>query len=348
MNTEKFALTAAKSAHWLPHRVNPVQRRMQFVPMTRDVYESSNFLDDRFLPANDQAQVIRFPDKSLACSPTTVDFIFHGAFCGSTLLSRCLDIPGSRLAIREPLILRQLFEIRRRHGSRFDDRRMQQLLQLVMHFLGTGFSPAERVLIKPSNLCNPFIEHLLELTRGRAILLSVGLEQFLISSLKKGPHSLAKHRWIMDGLLDEQALGRLPKRIKVRIKRVTDLEAAAVVWLLQTWQFDDLLQGRFRDRLKAVRFEDFLDHPISGLNGIINFLEQRPAHRRVDTDPLLYNAKATKERYGSHQRKLEARYVRKVFGRQIDAVMRWIDSDSCFPGSAASEDSGNQHSVRAS
>src|SRR5438128_6215682 len=79
-----------------------------FVPMDRGAYHRSIFLDGRISPASDQS--MHLPAAALnagAQAPARTGWIFHVAHCGSTLLARALDDPGSNLVLREPLALRQ-------------------------------------------------------------------------------------------------------------------------------------------------------------------------------------------------------------------------------------------------
>jgi hypothetical protein len=80
-----------------------------FMPMDREAYHRSIFLDGRISPAADQ--VMRIPVAALmgpAPAPAPTGWIFHVAHCGSTLLARALDRPSTNLVLREPLALRQL------------------------------------------------------------------------------------------------------------------------------------------------------------------------------------------------------------------------------------------------
>jgi hypothetical protein len=80
-----------------------------FMPMDRDAYHRSIFLDGRISPAANRtmkvpAAALVQPDRR----PAPTGWIFHVAHCGSTLLARALDRPSTNLVLREPFALRQL------------------------------------------------------------------------------------------------------------------------------------------------------------------------------------------------------------------------------------------------
>jgi hypothetical protein len=80
-----------------------------FMPMDREAYRRSIFLDGRISPAADQ--VMKLPVAALGDrkrGPAQMGWIFHVAHCGSTLLARALDQTSASLVLREPLALRQL------------------------------------------------------------------------------------------------------------------------------------------------------------------------------------------------------------------------------------------------
>jgi hypothetical protein len=80
-----------------------------FMPMDREAYHRSIFLDGRISPAANQ--VMKVPAGALVepvRRPAPTGWIFHVAHCGSTLLARALDRPSTNLVLREPFALRQL------------------------------------------------------------------------------------------------------------------------------------------------------------------------------------------------------------------------------------------------
>ena len=90
-----------------------------FVPMDREAYRRSIFLDGRTRPAANRS--MRLPAGALVepvRRPEPTGSIFHVAHCGSTLLARALDRPSTNLVLREPLALRQLASPPTLPGSR--------------------------------------------------------------------------------------------------------------------------------------------------------------------------------------------------------------------------------------
>ncbi|HTO40148.1 MAG TPA: hypothetical protein VL026_04170, partial [Rhizomicrobium sp.] len=87
-----------------------------FVQTNRETLSRQPFLDSRW----DRSPLPRvdIPISTVIAATEhrprpQVNFIWHTAFCCSTLLSRCLDIPGANLALKEPQILILLAEAKR-------------------------------------------------------------------------------------------------------------------------------------------------------------------------------------------------------------------------------------------
>ena len=73
------------------------------------------FATDDYLGKEDQPVVIgREEAAALLGAQAPIHFIFHSAFCASTMLVRALDVPGSAMGISEPVILNDMVGWRRR------------------------------------------------------------------------------------------------------------------------------------------------------------------------------------------------------------------------------------------
>jgi len=98
-----------------------------FVKLSRKEFTDAAFLDHRAPGA--QAVIASTPiadlknqwaeaiaaNGSVSRKPV---YIFHTAFCSSTLISRCLDAPGRILALKEPALLVDISSARRFGGAR--------------------------------------------------------------------------------------------------------------------------------------------------------------------------------------------------------------------------------------
>ena len=94
---------------WLPHRVDARSGTTRFVHLPRAAQRTITFLADEYLPKG--TPHIDVPIGGLASSPSTtgrLHFVFHSAFCCSTVLARALDLPRVVFALKEPMALNDL------------------------------------------------------------------------------------------------------------------------------------------------------------------------------------------------------------------------------------------------
>jgi hypothetical protein len=188
-----------------------------FVPMDREAYRRSLFLDDRISPTADQ--VMRLPVQMLSAGtpkrmPTY--WIFHVAHCGSTLLSRALDDAALNLVLREPLALRQL-------AIAPDPRR----LAIVAAMLSKRYRANLPTLVKANVPVNFLLPQLVDLDPGaHAIFLHLRLKDYLFAILRDENH----RRW----------LGRVTVQLGAYLgdlSALTDAERCAALWLAQMRAF---------------------------------------------------------------------------------------------------------------
>jgi hypothetical protein len=173
-----------------------------FVPMDRDAYHRSVFLDDRIDPA--RSGTMRLPLEMLvgqAPQPNATGWIFHVAHCGSTLLARALDELGSNLILREPLALRQLA---------LEPALNREVLAVELAMLSKAYDPAAPTLVKANVPVNFMLDAIAAQQRqAPALLLYLGLEDYLCAILRSDNHrkwlrgvtaQLAHH---LDGTADQ-------------------------------------------------------------------------------------------------------------------------------------------------
>jgi hypothetical protein len=111
--------------------------------------------------------------------------IFHVGFCGSTLLSRLLDVPGKCLVLREPHCLSNLVN---QHVSRDA---LRKLVPAVCRHLSRSRSSGEQTVVKPSNWANALLPELVVQVQPRALFMVSSRRSFLLSVLRGGPDRVA-------------------------------------------------------------------------------------------------------------------------------------------------------------
>jgi hypothetical protein len=237
----RFAEIAA-DADWLPHRLDPAGDRVRFVRIGRDARRARPFLYN-FEPASsrDSCWIAGDAVREAAVDAAPCHFIFHTAFCRSTLLVHALDVEGVATGLSEPAIVQNLVDVR---DSAFGRGMMGPVLDL----LARPMAPGESVIVKPSNAANPLLPVLLEARpQSRVLLLFSQLPAFLRSLAKKG---LQGRMW--GRRLYPKVEHYAPLALGLdggTLYELTDLQAAGLAWLAQQRHLAGLLaadtDGRF-------------------------------------------------------------------------------------------------------
>lgn len=211
----------------------------QFIPMTRDSYERSIFVDSRVQAVPGEA--IRVPlDPLLAhlakagFRPPRIKFIHHFAQSGSTLLARALDQP-TNLVIREPLHLRQLgvaFGAGAREPLTPDQR---AVLDFSLTMLGKRFEAGSSLIAKGNVPISLLAGEIAALDPGQpGILLYFPLEDYCAAVLRTPNHQ----RWL-SSVTDEIGLGSDP--MVGGVANLNLAERAAALWYSMIKRFEQLL-----------------------------------------------------------------------------------------------------------
>lgn len=314
---------------WLPHRLDLSGRAIHFLVADRDTHRAVTFLDDEVskrASAHKQvglAQVNQF----LAAAPAGEShYLFHSAFCCSTLLTRALDCPGKAIGLKEPAILNDLAQaVLAGHPGTS----IRSPLETVLQLLSRPFGAGEKVVVKPSNVANPLIDQIMEARlSAKALFLSSALPDFLRSVAKKG-------LW-----------GRIwARRLVVSLERVTELETgfsdaerwelsdmqvAALAWLHQRAQFARLLSQLPAERAMSLDSATLLDNPSGTMAAVSEFLGLGLSADEVGeiaAGPVFArDSKRPEREYDAGQRRSEHHAIEGVVGEEIAMVVRWAGS----------------------
>src|SRR5262245_45198175 len=134
---------------WLAHRYDEQQDSFQYRQVSRARHAEVPFAIDDYLGQEPNPIVVRREEAArLVGDQAPIHFIFHSAFCASTMLVRALDVPGSAMGISEPVILNDMVGWRKRGASvQLHAKVMDDSLAQLSRPWGSG----EAVVIKPSN-----------------------------------------------------------------------------------------------------------------------------------------------------------------------------------------------------
>ncbi len=222
---------------------------MHFVRLDREGHRTATFLTEEYIGSDLPRLVLSRAEAAAAAKPPApLHFIFHSAFCCSTLLARAADQDGIATGLKEPVILNDMIGWSRRGA---EPRMLGQVLNSVLKLLAQPFGPGEAVVVKPSNILNSLAPGILHLRPGsQALLLYAPLETYLRSVAKKG---MWCRLWVRELLLGQMQDGILPFGFSTQdYLSQTDLQVAASGWLAQHALFAQLIERYGPARVRTL------------------------------------------------------------------------------------------------
>jgi len=278
-STKRDQLVDLASPDWLLAGFDDARERFQFARVSRQTYCDSSFLDHRIknMPERESSATGGEVDLLLALrSGRPAAYVFHTAFCASTLLAFCLDQPTRTLVLREPKVLVQLGGLRR-DATSVDPAQLRRLLQRVFALLSRSYA-GESVVVKPSNFANSLLRDILEQRSAvgeqhHCLILSSGLRSLLISILKNAEEARERMPAFLAALLrDSDYLARvdLPP-----VESMDLLQQSVVFWHCQRHFVQGINRAFPAGRMLPVSMETFLRRPLETLIVIDDFLQLR-------------------------------------------------------------------------
>jgi hypothetical protein len=292
--------------------------------VTRDDLVRAPFLDGRFTEGRPPLERVSATAPTPNTTPS-LGFVLHTAFCGSTLLTRCLDAPGVNLSLREPNVLMDLANaVRTRPAA--EQSRVREALDAALGRLAQPYADAEAVLIKPTNAATAVYPLIASARAGaRFVLLHSGLRSFLVSVIKKGEQGRHFVRTLYNIFgLDGTGVSRIPAR---QAMTFTDLQVAALVWRHQIEALDSLCEQAGGARTLVLDGEDFIRDPRRHLPRLRDFLGLAFSDDDLAAiaagDLFQRNAKFDDERYDAGVREEEARGIEDAWAGTLDLICGW-------------------------
>lgn len=308
--------------------------------MSRDSYRNSIFtLPNRIVRDSDMQwripfnQVLNLTESQPNTSPRP-GYIFHPAHCGSTLLSRALDIGGQSLVIRESYALRQ-FSASPPAQTSAEQQARQRGLNCIIDLLSRRYSENERVVLKANVPVNYVIDELSAVSRQNSsnnglqgIILFSQLDNFLLAILK----SEQRRVWAKHVAKELQArIVRLPNLTGVDyneldFNELEEAQAAAILWASQMQQFESALKSN--PGLRALKSDSLFRHPKDSLVVASKALGMQVSEAEIGDivrgELLKKHAKTPERDFSEATRQAEQLQLMETYQQEIDSVKAWM------------------------
>lgn len=305
---------------WLTHRYDEEADCFQMRHLDRAQHDAATFITDEYLGL-DAKPVVIDRKAAIAGIPKTNDlhFILHSAFCASTMLARGFNLPGVSMGLKEPVLLNDIVGWRRRGAG---PAAVAERLDHGLHMLARPFKGDAAVVVKPSNVFNALAPLALTMRPNtKAILLYAPLPVFLVSVARKGLWCRLWCRELLEGLITD---GIVDLGFKQRdFFRQTDLQVAAVCWLVQQKLFHNMTQKFGPERIATLDSEQLTANPGEALRtaaahlGLGEHVAANAAHPAFGTHSKFGGSFRTEDR------RAEYALAQTAHGDEIEKVLIW-------------------------
>lgn len=309
---------------WFPATLSSDFRSLKLAQLSRETLSEEAFLDHRMSHAVsswESAPVSELIRHTANLDSPPPAFIFHSAFCCSTLMARALDLPGRSVALKEPDVLMGLANALRVAGPSTDK---EKLTTAIFGLLARRFDVNESILVKPTNAANNLLQPAIKY--GAPVLILYGdLQSFLVSVLKKGEACKAFVRNQYNIFkLDPGGLASIPDR---QAMTFTDLQVAALVWRHQLELFGSIVSTCSANQVATLDFRTLIDDPAATLFAVARHLRlplDRQTLDAVAVGPVFKrDSKFADRPYDTDQRASDAESVQLRYAEALEQIENW-------------------------
>lgn len=327
-----------------PARFDFENRRAQLINMSPHWYRESVFLDPprirgRYAIDASIAGLERLLGDRQA-QPAV--FIFHTAFCGSTLMSQALDALYEGLPLREPEVLGNLLLTLR--APQIDASCKQRAYHMVLHMLTRRYETTQPAVIKANDYANPMmLEIIAREPTAPLLFMYVPLREFVIGCLR----APSRRDWIRQRYhAIRAAAAPFFAATDATVHRDDAFgEMAAFYWAYNVALFRRA-QSREPRRVRSLDFNTMLIDPLAATTASAQHFALAP-RSNVDAAPILRRlfgaySKNKSYPYSPQQREQDLRDFGAIHSAQIDAAHEFArrllnthDTNAALPGALA-------------
>ena len=302
-----------------------------FVKMDRNAYHNTIFCDQRILATSNEIVRIDFSrlyDFFCGRPPqrSALNYIFHIAHCGSTLLARALDDKENNIVYREPVVLRQLgAEAASGFYGTTPPSEWQQRLDVSLALLNRSYAKHAPVVVKVNVPVNFMTQALLKNSSdNRAMLLYSSLEHYLLAVLKS-----ANHRSWVTAICTElgPAVETVTGITAEQRQSLSVPEAAACLWMAQIAIFGRIVEAH--SNVRTLDAEVFYGDPENTLQKCFEFVGQSidgsTISDIVKSDLFTRYSKNPRQAYDNDTRLAQREAIRGQLAGDIDQAREWVN-----------------------
>ena len=304
------------------HRYVESADAFRFVRLERAEHAEIPFLIDEYLGSARVTRDVAAQECLTGLDKGRLHFLFHSAFCGSTLLTRALDMHGMAMGLSEPVTLNDVVGLRRRGVA---GPAVARVADAALRLLARPYGAGEAVVIKPSNVLNPMADLLLALqSDARMVFLYAPLETYLISVVRKGLHCRLWVRQLLEGFLREgyADFGFLPEDYF----RQSDLQVAAIGWLAQHRHFTQLVGKLGAQRVATLDADRMTARPAEAIAAVTQHYGLScdvASVARIVAGPAFSKHSKSGAAFTTEDRQAEYAAARGAYGEEIEMVLVW-------------------------
>lgn len=296
-----------------------------FREVSRQTLADTPFLDGRStFWTNDASYSSHHRDLSYGPDPATVRLILHIGFCGSTLLASVLDQPGRAMVLREPHVLAALAH------QAGNGRSITPQLWSACQLLSRRFSPAEAVVIKPTNWFNNLVPLLASAPQQiQPLFVTASRSDYLTAAFRGGRDRIAFITRLAAHLAGRTKEGGALWQ-SAAVAELDPLERAArIVLLARDLQHRLFRRAQLEGGWKKDRWISFTDlsHDLSGTawhaSRLLDLDLDRGELDRRCALAVTRNVKARESPYSVAARRSEDDEVWSYHRARFDAALGW-------------------------
>jgi hypothetical protein len=298
---------------------------VHFIRATREDHRKAVFLTDEYLADAANPQAVGLAAAAAAGGQAPLHFIFHSAYCCSTLLARAFDLPGTSMGLKEPQILNDL------SGWRMRGAQPQELASVMAGVLATlarPFGAGEALVVKPSNLVNGLAGLILHVRpNAKAVFLHAPLRDFLGSIARKG---MFGRLWVRELMVKQMREGLIDLGLEGEdYLQLTDLQAAAVGWLAQHALFAQIVQKFGASRVRTLDSIRLMAAPGDAMAALVTHFGlavEGPVLEDLVNGPVFLQHSKNDEAFDADARDAARREGEKLHADEIEKVHTWAEA----------------------